>query len=922
MDPPMDEYGNGGGGGGRGHGDDTSWWHALFTKKFTRLLAIKDIDVPLYDFLDHTQRDRTSGLHQMITTTPLTDICPTLWKCIMAVIPWTEQRQVPFLSTLPYALDPTAILHATDGTPHERRSKSESKFENPTTRKRTRNGFLKVPKEKEKEQEEEEEDLFAPDAYTICALISVLSFRISLLLSHAFEDPRGLWKLVADQAMDLIATTKGTRDTHRTDKAMETLLFSGGLLANLEKWEFNTVREASKAVVFCLRQLYQVSSSSNCHLFNDYRACVTYSNHIYRLVGCRRGRARPPPPGDLWTFLEGPLPYPQITMYLSPDRAARKQFLARVPGFGTGISASGETSFSWFLHPNSDKLSLIRSLRSAEFLAFAENARNIDTHQRWVVLPVASRPDTYLLGLRKDSELVLRYACAVLRLKRWRFKVHSPQGKCNDLPSYMIVYRHILAVLEDDLDVVPRQHQRVVLQLSILAIMSWFDMEKHIGKHVSVNANVFVKFPSERVISAPDIDPYGFRILMTRGLKTLFKSSHGNKMIRGLWNRVATVGAKKKKKESCEEEEEDLSPDCINFLELLATTFLVGRQSAHLPERVKKYHDFEDLEDDNVQESERKAYLCTKYGKVFIKSRGLAGLRSFFTTHPKGQKMANRPEYSSLFNIVLASSNNVETTEGKEEASSTTTSNYVTLMLRGQELSYDPSGDSQALIQLPLSDILLKTIYRLIDDPITPTSIRLLLLSSVIAKTEVLQSIPRSCFDGPQRAAMKVGFSKHLGLRDHITDAELFSNGRMRLMCALLLVEMTGLKRVKTASRDFFAAVPEMTVVDPDHLAQLPLSMVPVAFRSGGISTYGNMLALPSARYYDSTWGSPALGLHEEVLGMRTDPDKTLNTMLSETPQPQFSSATTPSPFTLRESTAIARAFCQRMTDPLAYETI
>lgn len=880
-----------------------AWWHTLFTERYLRLATfVGDRGDALQALLKHSERDAESGRYRPVAVSDLLNgVCPDLWAAIMSAVPRAEQRAIPFLANLPYRLGAHAILRATEGEPASLGAKRRPP-------KRQRDG-------KPKDGSGHARD--GPGACAVCALASLLAFRVCLLFSHKLENHPGvMWRLVADQAMDFVVAGSGARDAARTDRRLKNLLFNG-FLANLEKRDFGVVQVAAKAVAVCLLGLGAAPETSR--LCTDYSACMRFSGRIHSLASRRRARNLAPPPGDLWIRMEGPLSHGDVASLLRPDRTALKQYLSRMEGFGTGISASGESTFNWYHIPaaEGDKVSIIRTLRSAEFLAFRRQdtaGRGDGPHRRWTVLPcMRSAAGSYILGLRKDSDLVLRYAAAVMRLKRWRLRSRRPYGKCADLPAYMLVFRHLLAVLEGDEKAVPRQHQDMVLRLSLIAVMMWFSDDdvavRNTGKDFApgLSSATTSKYDNrsfggdEWSLSTGEFDPHGFRVLMGRLLLDSSSSSHhGKEALRFLWDRIASGRTPE--------------PHAFDFLDALEVAFSLGRQQDSVPTRVRENHNFERFEDADVSKNAQKARLSESLGRIRLRNGALGKLRRFLTNEAQGKQLAKKSAHGNLLcRAVVASSNSVGAAPDDGATEELLSENYLVLTLMRQELSYNPSSD--ACVRLPPSNALLKSFYSLIDDPLAPDSVRSLLLASLSTErvgSSVLPEIPRLCHRASQRRAVKQ--SAFLRLRENVTPAEFFhqNNGRMRLMFALMMVELAGLQR-KSRGRpfpdDFLDAVDRLVVADPGDLARLPLSMVPVTTRDGAVAIYGDMLALSSARYYDDTWGSPALGLHEEMLGMSVEPDGVLHAMMSEAPRLRIPPA---SP-RMQEADTIAREFCERM---------
>ncbi len=900
--------------------EDMGWWTMLMGRKFPRLVHFFGSKAKtLQEFNNsHGGGDR------------LEKISPNMWNAILSSMSHTEQIEDELLCQIPYRLGavnilgtteggyPIVIVLASNGNKVLKRLRDGKTKETKVTSKITAT-TAPIPRIESR-------------SYAWCALISVVSFRISLLISHKLAKPNHAWYRIADQTMDLIVP-RDYRNTTRTDTGMESLLFNS-ILGTREKNDFNIIRCAAKAVVICMRGLPKAPSSSR--IYQDLETCLHFSSLFQTSVHQRSVlKVAAPGPGDLWVSMEGPLQHAEIVSRIRLDRCSLKQYLSTTHGFGSGISAGSEASFHWYYLPNSDKTSLINTLQSISFLAFGEELKVAD-QGRWMVLQT-STPGSYLLGLRKDSALVIRYAGFVLRLKLFGSRRRRPPGTCKDMPSYMLVFRHLQAVLEKDEKTIPKQHWDIVLRLSLMAIRCWYGKADRLGKNLIVGS----RNTGAASIIVPNLDSYGFRVLMSQGLEVLFKSSlhhQGRAILTNLWNSVQRDSASGV-----------ITPESnpIDFLDMLNVSFFLGRQKDSISRRLSDKHDFDIFQQQEetsekkkvrgFHETERKATLGAIHGKVFLKSKTLLNLHQFLDRNPQGRRLAENPRHHSLVNIIRKGHHTFQELmeiEKDEQSSNTAathreekiTDNYVCLCLRRQELDIDLGHN----LRLPPSDVLLKNFYALIRDPLTPNGIRFSLITA-LTTNQLAKPFPRSggrispvkkfrtCHTESHRNIWLKTFNLHLPLKTEFSDNEIYGNSRVHLMLLLMLIELTGLKnhnhRDKFPTTDFLEAIKYLIVVDPERLTKLPLSMIPVAVRDKTIVTYGSMFPLPSFRYCDKTWGSPAIGLHAEVLGMDSNPTQVFETLLAETALPTFSHQRgRNTSLSLRETKVIAQAFCKRMT--------
>ncbi len=936
---------------------DMEWWQKLRSSKFSRLVRFfGTASKTLEEFGDLKNDDDDDDETQDGGGGGIKNISPNLWNAIMSSMSRTEQTQDIFLCELPYQLEATVILLATEAggeKPTKRRSSSNSTA---VVKKRLRNGKNKkkikvstaavvMPK-------------IGSESHAWCVLMSLLAFRVSLLLSHRLEEPKGAWYRIADQAMDLIAP-RGFRNIHRTDTSLESLLFSS-VLGTKEKRDYNIIRCGAKAVVLCMRRLSETPETSL--LYQDQRACLRFSSRFHNLVRPNPNfKTLAPPPADLWVSMEGPLTHGQIVSKIRIDRCSLKQYLATTSGFGVGISTdSSQASFNWYFMANNDKTSLLATLRNVSFLAFHEEFKN-DKQNRWMLLQ-ASKAGSYLLGLRKDSDLVIRYAAFVLRLKRFGSRRRKPLGVCKDMPSYLLVFRHVQAVLEKDEKTIPKQHWEAVLRLSLMAIMSWFAKVDRLGKDIHnetrVNASKFNSTNTAgSAINVPKLDSYGFRVLLTQGLSVLFKSAlhrQGKGILISLWDNIQRKYNQKRRKRKGEPQEIPVIPvvpSTVDFLDMLNVSFHLGRQKDFLGRRLSAKHDFDIFQQQQQQEAgeaptidqdfietERKASLGKKHGKIYLKKGILLNLHKFLDRTSQGKEMDEAARHQTLFSIIRNGHHSFRELLEIEKEENTATSqirkeekfmdNYVCLSLRRQELDGGVNGH----LQLPPSDILLKSFYALMQDPLTPIPIRFALMTGLTTKPGEFPTAPlqkyRTCHTKAQRDIWLKTYSFHLPLCTELSDAEIYSKSRTHLMLLLMLIELSGLKPEKTASlypADFLEAIKCLIVPDPEDLCKLPLNMIPVTTRNGDkeIATYGNMFALSAGRGYDETWGSPGVGLHTEMFGMESHPSQVFANLLATVPAPVFSSSSKNGRVTslaMHETRKIAQGFCDRMLTDVSCE--
>ncbi len=899
---------------------DMGWWTMLMGRKFPRL-------VNFFGSKSKTLQELNNLHDGGGEPAELEKISPNLWNAILSSMSQTEQMEDDFLCQVPYQVDVDAIVYTTQGGC-------------PTVIVLASNGSKALKRSRDGKTKKVISKIKATTApipriesksYAWCVLISVVAFRISLLISHKLETPSHAWYRIADQAMDLIAPRNATR----TDAGMESLLFSSVLGAR-EKNDFNIIRCAAKAVVICMRGLGEAPTSSR--IYQDLEACLRFNN-LFQVSLHQPAvlKVASPGPGDLWVSMVGPLKHAQIVSRIRLDRCSLKQYLSTTPGFGTGISVGSEASFHWYYLPGSDKTSLINTLQNISFLAFGEEMKVVD-QVRWMVLQT-NTPGSYLLGLRKDSALVIRYAGFVLRLKLFGGRRRRPPGVCKDMPSYMLVFRHLQAVLEKDEKTIPKQHWDTILRLSLMALRCWYGKTDRLGKtfEAKTSSKYNPRNTGASAITVPKLDSYGFRVLMSQGLEVLFKSSlrhQGKAILTNLWNCV-------------QQNTTTTESNPIDFLDMLNVSFLLGRQKDAMSRRLSDKHDFdifqqqeessEKKKERGFHETERKATLAAVHGKIFLKSKTLLNLHQFLDRNPQGRELAEIPRHHSLVNIIRNGHHGFqELLEiGKDERASNTaavhreekiTDNYVCLCLRRQELDIELAHN----IRLPPSDVLLKNFYALIRDPLTPNRIRFSLMTA-LTTSQLAKPFPqssgrtkpikkfRTCHTKSHRNIWLKTFNLHLPLRTDFSNTEIYDNSRVHLMLLLMLIELTGLKNHShrdrfPATTDFLEAIKYLIVADPESLSKLPLSMIPVAVRDKTIVTYGSMFPLPSFRYCDKTWGSPAIGLHAEVLGMDSNPTQVFETLLAEMPLPTLQRRGRNTSLSLRETRTIAQVFCNRMT--------
>lgn len=906
--------------------EDTEWWKMLMVTNFPRLIHFFG---SASNVLQHFKDLKKNGQEIDIKK-----ISPNLWNAILSSTSHIEQKD-SILCEIPYNLEVTAIIAATT---KRNQIQPPAAQENKVVAKRLRNGkkknpvvVISIPKIKSREVTPTPTTGSESDAW--CILMSVLAYRVSLLISHKLEEPNHAWTRISDQAMDLVA--RKYRNESRTDKDMESLLFTS-LLGAREKHDFNIIRCAAKAVVLCMLYLPKASKTSRLH--QDETACLLFSRRL-RISASPRFKSRfsllPPPPGDLWISMEGPLRHTQIISKIIIDRCSLKQYLATAPGFGTGISTTSDASFHWYFMKNSDKASLITTLRDVSFLAFQEELEN-SKQNRWMVLQT-SDPGSYLLGLRKDSDLVIRYAAFVLRLKRFGSRRQRPLGICKDMPAYLLVFRHLQAVLEKDEKTIAKQHWEVVLRLSLMAIVSWYGEVRRIGKAFQTDdpgsSSTSKQSATRATICVPTLDSYGFRVLLCQGLTVLFKSTfrrQGKTLLFNLWNRI--------------QKNPLTASGGVDFLDMLNVSFYLGRQKELLGDRINARHDFDVFKEPAEEvssskkggfvETERKACLVKEHGKIYLKRGTLISLHKFLDTTSQGIEMTKSGKHSILFSVIRKGHHSFK--ELKEIEKDTEAGvfqkrkeekfmdNYVCLSLRRQELD---AGGTEEHLQLPPSDVLLQIFYAFIRDPLTPAKIRFLLLTSLTTKPaetpNPIVSLPkwRTCHTKIHRDIWRQTFSLQLPLREELSDTEISGNSRVHLMLILMLIELTGLRAKKPSlgyPADFLEAIKYLIVADPDRLAKLPLSMIPVTTRNKEIATYGSLFALSTARAYDQTWGSPSIGLHTELFGMDLNPSLTFAGLLGNAAEPLFSSNKNSrgTAYSIQETKKIIQNFHDRMLNP------
>lgn len=1024
--------------------DKFPWWNQLFYDKYIRLILCSQEVAPhaLHDLLSNSTKDPESGMffpsreclnpRGAEILSQLLD--PTVWAAVMATMSRQEQRQNKFLRGLFSALDPTLCLRQLEGEPAIREKKG-SDSRRPS-----------AAKKKKVETDDDVETM--PNAYAFCATISLLSFRMSILLSHKYSDPSlcgKLWSLVADRVLDYIAPE--LRDPARTKNGLD--VFQSVL--DEEKREADMVEIAATAVAWCIYKLrYVFEDNPSSFLERDFRVCLQFAIK-HRSLAAEAGEKRDvcPPPGDLWLPIHSLQPLDdkcvEMTLRINAGRAAMRQYVIRKAGLTA--YAPPDEPYNWYRLDSGDKCSIIRTMRQTVFLAFGrkmfmddERGETSNDQKLWTLISLNKQmrgregtSASYILGLRKDVDAVLRYAAAVLRLLRWQSKKKRPVGACRDLPSYMLVCAHLQAVLGYDNNnnnskrEIPPQHHKTVLSLSLIAILTWFG-----GKFFGIN-NVVWKGQEEdetaknKVLTAAAIDPYGFRVLLTHGIPALFSVSssryyprlcslnapeysdnvdmptHGVRAIEKLWDAIQEKESSGKSphqttRKVSPKTDASLLPDDpwgnhvnSDLLEMFGVAFVLGQQHTFLPQRLRKIN-FSGYDDDDGMAILRKIEYSKKHGRVVLKHWAHCRINRFFRNDPCGQKLIQKPQHHTLYLLFAVSqtANNSDDDDDddydydtrysrEEEASdendrdpqfsdvrrtSRKRRSYLSKVLFAAETTSKPrkaDGVSACgVATLPPSDSVLTSLYRLMDDPETPDHIRCLLVLSMGIKSKMknLPDITRQCHGSDQIKVMKslpIPFCFPPAPSPHPPEnyyqkqqQSLLGTRSGQLMTILMLVELCGLKRfgkeeghpVFPRRGDWFKELYDnFILINPAVLAQVDISVLPVTTITtigGGakgtttinVGSYSHCLALAGARYYDGTWGSVALGLHEEIFGQDPDPDNTTIHLLGKARVPEFqNNRSSPSSSSstssrnhrnreIQEVKKIADFFCQEMLKP------
>ena len=890
----------------------------------------------------------------------LTALSPTIWFAVMATMSREDRNQSRFLRELPFRLDPAVLLARLEGSPAVRKNTIT------TAKKRKRDG----------DQSAIHGSRVAPFGYAACAMASLLACRVSLLLSHELYDPEmcmDMWRLVADRAMDYLVPN--LRDRARGNHRLDCFF---GMFSKQEKRENLIVEVAAKAVARCMHKMRSAPPSSL--LGRDYLACLDFSEAYHQLVRNGSRRRDPCLPEDLWIRVGSShgrsLPYRTTGALLRIHGGAGtptlRQYLARVPGFGP--TATEETAFGWYsIAPeHGDKASIIRTMRDAVFLAFKHRASvgiagggTAQDQRFWTILSVPGQRGAHILGLQKDSETVLRYAAFVLRLQRWRCQRTRPLGVCQDLPSYMLVFRHLQAILENTGEI-PRQHHDIILRLSFIAITSWF------GDRSSMMDCTTTTTTTDDNNSMPDVDIYGFRTFLTLGISALFSSGHGEEGLQQLWRKIRDKHAmvidkrltknkrmrtlrppkgrryNKRKMEELQQQQQqqqqrrggDGETD-VDITDMFRVAFALGRQKTYLPVRIREAIDFDEFDDETMVDTEKKSRFAKIYGSILLKNGARSRLKRFLRDTPVGRKLLEKPQHRI---ISLIYSKKEGTPEDDSDAAPEEHQVYPSMFLEEQELEHAADAcETTAGVILPPSDKILRSFYRLIDDSDTPDGIRSMLILSLRTtvplhsdgggrNTHTFPDIPRRCHGPKQRMGMK-SISYLLPMVATTTTTTMPNNAeeedspppltyRSILMTILMMIELLGLEKMGGSGAvpplNWRDGLKQLIVVDPDRLAQLPFSMIPVTIRDRGatlppqLRSYGSSLALACARHHDDTWGSVALGLHEELLGMGADPDRTMALFMENAKTPGFNTRDRRQ----REINLTARRFCEKMTAP------
>ncbi len=884
----------------------------------------------------------------------LTALSPTIWFAVMATMSREDRNQSRFLRELPFRLDPAVLLARLEGSPAVRKNTTTT-----AAKKRKRDG----------DQSAIHGSRVAPFGYAACAMASLLACRVSFLLSHELYDPEmcmDMWRLVADRAMDYLVPD--LRDRARGNHRLDCFF---GMVTKQEKRENLIVEVAAKAVAYCMHQMRSAPPSSL--LDRDYLACLDFSEAYHQLVR-KGGRWRDTClPADLWIRVGSScgrsMPYRTtgalLRIHGGGGTPTLRQFLARVPGFGP--TATEETAFSWYsiAVEHADKASIIRTMRDAVFLAFKHRASvgiagegTAQDQRFWTILSVPGQRGAYILGLQKDSETVLRYAAFVLRLQRWRCQRTRPLGVCQDLPSYMLVFRHLQAILENTGEI-PRQHHDTILRLSFIAIMSWFGDRSSMMMDCTTTA-------TDDNNSMPDVDIYGFRTFLTLGISALFSSGHGEEGLRQLWRkirdkhamvidkrraknkRMRTLRPPKGRRYNKRKMEDGGEPPVqqqqqrrggdetdVDIIDMFRVAFALGRQKTYLPVRIREAIDFDEFDDETMVDTEKKSRFAKIYGSILLKNGARSRLKRFLLDTPVGRKLLEKPQHRI---ISLIYSKKEGTPEDDSDAGPKEHQVYPSMFLEEQELEHTAEAcETTAGVILPPSDKILRSFYRLIDDSDTPDGIRSMLILSLTTtvplhsdggrNTQNFPDTPRHCHGPKQRMGMK-SISSPLPMvtttmpNNAEEDSPPPLTHRSILMTILMMIELLGLEKMGGSGAvppvSWRDGLKQLIVVDPDRLAQLPFSMIPVTIRDRGatlppqLRSYGSSLALPCARHHDGTWGSVALGLHEELLGMGADPDRTMALFMENAKTPGFNTRDQRQ----REINLTARRFCEKMTAP------
>ena len=134
--------------------------------------------------------------------------------------------------------------------------------------------------------------------------------------------------------------------------------------------------------------------------------------------------------------------------------------------------------------------------------------------------------------------------------------------------------------------------------------------------------------------------------MLTQGLSVLFKSAlhrQGRGILTSLWDDIQRKYNQKRRKRKGEPQEilPPVASSTVVFLDMLSVSFHLGRQKDFLVRRLSEKHDFDMFQQQQQQEAgeaptieqdfietERKASLGKKHGKIYLKKGILLNLHN------------------------------------------------------------------------------------------------------------------------------------------------------------------------------------------------------------------------------------------------------------------------------------------------------